>query len=190
MLVDAGLTPMQVIQAATKWPAEYIGSKAKDLGTLEKGKIADLLVLPRNPLEDITAFRQIERVMQGGRFLPVGYHYDFANPIPWPPHTVIDFPGYPPPSETPEIISSISPPAVVEGIASFTLTVRGREFLSSAVVKLGDRWLRTERVSPAELKATVPAELVAQVGTYPVQVVHRLPGWGKTNTVYLIVKFR
>jgi len=190
LLVDAGLTPMQTILAATKWPAEYIGDKAKDLGTLAKGKLADLLVLPRNPLEDITAFQDIERVMQAGRFLPVGYHYFFANPIPNPSEASIPFPGVPPASDTPSVITSIAPAAVVEDSGPLTLTVKGREFLSTATVMFGDRLLQTERVSPTELRVAVPAELVAGVGMYPVRVVHRLPGWGKTNTVYLIVKFK
>jgi hypothetical protein len=45
-------------------------------------------------------------------------------------------------------------------------------------------------VSPSELRATVQADLVAAVGTLPVRVVHRPPGWGRTNTVHLIVKYR
>ncbi len=190
LMVDAGLTPMQAIMAATKWPAEYIGAKAKDLGTLEKGKLADLVVLPKNPLEDVTVFKHVERVMQAGRFLPVGYHYYYKNPIPWPPEEAIDFPGYPPASQTPELLTAISPPVVAEDGPSFTLTVKGREFLSTAVIQFGDQWLATERVSTSELRATVPAALVKQVGTYPVQVVHKAPGWGKTNTLYLIVKFK
>ena len=190
LMVDAGISPMQAIMSGTKWPAEYIGAKAKDLGTLEKGKLADLLVLSRNPLDDITAFKQIERVMQGGRFLPVGYHHYYQNPIPWPPEDAIEFPGYPPSSQTPELITAISPPAVAEGSGSFTLTVTGREFLSTAVIQFGDQWLKTEKVSATELHATVPADLVTRVGTYPVQVVHRPPGWGKTNNAYFIVKFK
>ena len=190
LMVDAGISPMQAILSGTKWPAEYIGAKAKDLGTLEKGKLADLLVLSRNPLDDITAFKQIERVMQGGRFLPVGYHHYYQNPIPWPPEDAIDFPGIPPSSQTPELITAISPPAVAESSGSFTLTVTGREFLSTAVIQFGDQWLKTEKVSATELRATVPADLVARVGTVPVQVVHRAPGWGKTNSAYFIVKFK
>lgn len=189
LLVDAGLTPMQAVHAATLWPAQVLG-KANDLGTLGKGKIADLLVLRRNPLQDITAFTEIDMVMQAGRFLPVGYHYDFANPIPWPPEEGVDFRELGPVSTIPQIITGFSPRSVVEGSGDVTLTITGREFVSTSTVKFGDRLLRTERVSASELKATIPADLLKAVGTYPVKVVHRLPGWGETNTVYLIVKFR
>ncbi len=192
LLVESGLTPMQAIVAATKNPAEYIGERAKDMGTLEKGKIADLVVLNKDPLQDITAYKKVDRVMQSGRWQPVGYHYYFSNPIPADEdEDGVDFSAsVTPPSQTPAFLSSISPDAVVEGGGPLTLTVRGREFLISSVVELNGRWLKTERVSPTELRAEVPAELVSAVGTYEVRVVHRAPAWGHTNTRYLIVKFK
>lgn len=64
LLVEAGLTPSQVIQSATKNAAEYL--KAKDLGTLEKSKWADLLVLNKNPLDDIKNSRTIDSVYIAG----------------------------------------------------------------------------------------------------------------------------
>ncbi|MBV8820070.1 MAG: amidohydrolase family protein, partial [Acidobacteriaceae bacterium] len=65
LMVDAGLTPQQVIGAATKNGAEFLG--AKDLGTLERNKWADLLVLGKNPLDDIRNTRTIESVYIAGR---------------------------------------------------------------------------------------------------------------------------
>lgn len=64
LMVEAGLTPAQVIQAATKNAAEFLG--ARDLGTLEKGKWADLLVLGKNPLENIENTRTLEQVYIAG----------------------------------------------------------------------------------------------------------------------------
>lgn len=64
LLVDAGLTPAQVIQSATKNAAEFL--KAKDLGTLEKSKWADLIVLDKNPLDDIKNTRTINSVYIAG----------------------------------------------------------------------------------------------------------------------------
>ena len=65
LMVDAGLTPMQVIQAATKNGAEFLG-ESKNLGTLEAGRWADLIVLNKNPLEDISNTRSIEQVFIAG----------------------------------------------------------------------------------------------------------------------------
>jgi imidazolonepropionase-like amidohydrolase len=64
LMVEAGLTPMQVITAATRNSAEFL--KNKDLGTLEKGKWADFVVLGKNPLENIKNTRSIETVFIAG----------------------------------------------------------------------------------------------------------------------------
>jgi imidazolonepropionase-like amidohydrolase len=61
---QAGLTPMQVITAATGHAAEFL--RAKDLGTLEASKWADLIVLDKNPLDDIKNARTINAVYIAG----------------------------------------------------------------------------------------------------------------------------
>jgi imidazolonepropionase-like amidohydrolase len=63
-MVDAGLTPMQAIVAATKSGAEFL--KAADLGTLQRGKWADLIVLEKNPLDDIKNTHTIQAVYIAG----------------------------------------------------------------------------------------------------------------------------
>ncbi len=189
LLVDAGVSPMHAIQAATKWPAELLRQE-KDLGTIGEGKLADLLVLSRDPLQDIAAFKDIEVVMKDGQVQQRGYHADYKNPIPEPgaeqPLQYQDFF----PSELPTQIRSISPAAVAEGSPSFTLILRGKEFVTTSEIQMAGQTLPTEFVDPTQLKATVPAELVKEIGTYPVQLIHRPPGWGKSNTVYLIVKYK
>jgi imidazolonepropionase-like amidohydrolase len=66
-LVQAGLTPMEALQAATINPALFMG-REKDLGTIEKGKVADLVLLDANPLEDIANTKKIRGVIFGGKF--------------------------------------------------------------------------------------------------------------------------
>ncbi len=66
LMNEAGLTPMQIIQAASKNNAEFLGV-TKDLGTLENGKWADLIVLAKNPLDDIKNTRTIDMVMIAGK---------------------------------------------------------------------------------------------------------------------------
>jgi len=87
-------------------------------------------------------------------------------------------------------ITGVQPATVLEGSGSFTLALRGQEFVSSSQIQFGGRLLQTEFISPTELRATVPAELVSSPGTYPIRVTHRAPGWGITNRVFLIVKFK
>jgi imidazolonepropionase-like amidohydrolase len=64
LMVESGLTPMQAIVASTKSGAEFL--KAKDLGTLEASKWADLIVLSANPLDNIKNTRTIEAVYIAG----------------------------------------------------------------------------------------------------------------------------
>jgi imidazolonepropionase-like amidohydrolase len=64
LMVEAGLSPMQVITAATGNSAEFL--QAKDLGTLEAKKWADLIVLDKNPVEDIKNTRTIRAVYIAG----------------------------------------------------------------------------------------------------------------------------
>jgi len=68
LLVKAGLSPMQALQAATKDPADFLGKGATQ-GTIEAGKSADLLLLDADPLEDVRNTRRIRAVILGGRLL-------------------------------------------------------------------------------------------------------------------------
>ena len=68
LLVEAGLTSMQALQAATKNPAEFL-DKLHAQGTIETGKYADLLLLDANPLEDIRNTQKIRALVIRGKLL-------------------------------------------------------------------------------------------------------------------------
>jgi predicted amidohydrolase YtcJ len=64
-LVDSGMTPLQAISAATKTGAEILG-RGRELGTIEPGKLADVIVVRGNPLFDINVLGYVEHVVKGG----------------------------------------------------------------------------------------------------------------------------
>jgi imidazolonepropionase-like amidohydrolase len=66
LMVEAGLTPLEALQSATVNPARFLG-KLDDLGTIEKGKLADLVILDANPLEDIHNTTKINAVIAQGK---------------------------------------------------------------------------------------------------------------------------
>ena len=68
LLARAGLTPAQALQSATIDPARFLG-RDKDLGSIEKGKIADLVLLDADPLSDISNTQKIRAVIVNGRVL-------------------------------------------------------------------------------------------------------------------------
>ena len=64
-MVEAGMPPAYVLQAATTHAAELL-RKSADLGSVEAGKLADIVAVPGNPLEDIARMQQVGFVMKGG----------------------------------------------------------------------------------------------------------------------------
>ena len=68
MLVRAGLSPMEALEAATVRPAEFFGLSG-EMGTIEEGRLADLVLLSRDPLDDITNTRSVQAVVSKGELL-------------------------------------------------------------------------------------------------------------------------
>ncbi len=71
LLVDAGLTPLAALRTATLNPARFLQA-TDSLGTVAAGKLADLVLLDANPLEDIRSTRRIVGVVTNGRYLDRG----------------------------------------------------------------------------------------------------------------------
>ncbi|WP_430783471.1 amidohydrolase family protein [Actinoplanes sp. G11-F43] len=68
LLVQAGFTPMQALQAATREPARFLGRHDAS-GTVRRGHVADLVVLDANPLDDIRNTLRIHAVLVRGRYI-------------------------------------------------------------------------------------------------------------------------
>ncbi len=66
LLVEAGISPRDVLSIATRNGAEAVGMLS-EIGTIEEGKLADLVVLTEDPIEDIRNTRSIEAVYKSGK---------------------------------------------------------------------------------------------------------------------------
>ena len=83
MLVEAGLTPLQAIRTAALNVAEAWG-REKDFGSVEKGKVADLVIVRGDVLKNISATQDVEMVFIDGKKVDTSFHADYKNPLPRP----------------------------------------------------------------------------------------------------------
>ena len=71
LLVEAGISPLEVIKIATRNGAQALGIE-EEVGTIESGKQADMVILSENPLDDISNTKKIEAVINNGQIDKVG----------------------------------------------------------------------------------------------------------------------
>jgi Amidohydrolase family len=189
LMVDAGLTPMQAIMAATRNTAEAFRVQDR-IGTIGAGRFADLVILDANPLADIQNVEKISQVIQNGKVLPRTYNRTFKDRFfgddleaPEWYHALERLTkvegnrtlagltdetaafGQPAPG-----IGSISPLIKVEGGPAFTLTVKGVNFTTESKLFWGEHELPARLVSTSELEATIDKALIAEAGMIPIQV--------------------
>lgn len=180
LLVDSGIAPMQAIQFATQAPAELIG-RGDEIGTIEAGKLADLIILEGDPLANISNTKKISIVIKDGIQVDTSYHRNYSNLIPYPVH---EYSSSYNPVPT---VSDILPKGTTVAGDGFKMTIRGRGFVLTSGVELASRRVETRFVSPTQLEALLPAELFGSVGTLPVRVVNPQPGGGKSNPFGFVV---
>jgi imidazolonepropionase-like amidohydrolase len=83
LLIDAGISPVQAIQSASLNVAEAWG-KDKDFGSLEKGKIADVVVVRGDPRKDIFATQDVDMLFMDGIRVDRSFTPGYKNPLPRP----------------------------------------------------------------------------------------------------------
>ena len=80
MFVEAGLSPAEALKTATIHPAEFL-KLSDDFGTVEIGKIANLLLVDENPLENIDGLRKVRAVVKRGALLDEIKRQEILNNI-------------------------------------------------------------------------------------------------------------
>jgi hypothetical protein len=78
IMTEVGLTPMQIIQGSTKCAAELV-QKQDSLGTVEAGKIADILIVSADPLKDIENLKKTDTVIFDGKVIDRSYHGNYST---------------------------------------------------------------------------------------------------------------
>ncbi len=181
-LVNSGLTPMQAILASTKWPAEFMRKEA-DLGTIEPGKLADVILVEGDPLADIRNTQYVRTVILDGKVIDTSLDPEFINPLPRTTYgnTPLEYEG-------PEI-TVMSPGVARAGDAGVMVRVTGSRFNPRSFIRFDTTDLPTTFVSDSVLTARIEPALLQNVGTYAVTVVNPGSGGSPSNTRYFLVNF-
>src|SRR5438270_13414118 len=79
-MAETDIPPIHIIQSATKLTAEAM-RVADRIGTVEPGKIADIIIVDADPLADIANLRKVSAVVFDGKQVELGYHSWYATPF-------------------------------------------------------------------------------------------------------------
>lgn len=189
LLVDAGLSPMQAIQAGTKNNAEFL--QENELGAVQAGKLADIIIVRGDPLADIKNTNTVDTVIQNGNVIDTRYHPEFVNAAPRP--RVIDFPNPKP------AIRVLYPISTKEANKEMKITVEGSNLVDDSIVEIDGVEVPTAPVKSTLIRetmyhpvytqvvATVPGSLLNRIGTYRLMVKNPRPEGGVSNVLDFFV---
>jgi len=211
---EAGITPMQIIMGSTSWAADAMRVSDR-IGTVEAGKLADIIIVNADPLADIRNMRQIDTVIQDGRVIDTAIHADYSVPFAaydneqrytindghWvgalkevsAPRTMERAPA---PDTSPQpAIEAIAPTMVERGSDTITLELTGFNFVAGSRVLVDGQSVPWEWTDGTKLNVTINENILASAGRKEIVVVNPAPvepsmwGNGTSNKAYLIVKF-
>lgn len=201
IMIETGLTPMQIIQGSTKFAAELV-QKQDSLGTIEAGKIADLFIVTADPLQDIENIKKTDTVIFDGKVIDRAYHANYTttfNPpgdqpspaveaLPWVVALMkvgrgggaaAEGAGRTPvtdPADSPQpAIQNFDPYIVTQGTTPATVAVKGVNFVRRSTVHFKGKPVPTQVVSPTELRFTLDAEALRAPGRFEFVVVNPAP---------------
>ena len=186
MLSELGLTPMQVLQAGTLWGMEA-WHKEKEAGSIEVGKRADVVVLNRNPLDDISYTRDINAVIKNGKVVDreswAGWKDPFPRPSPFDrdiPSTLIHLP----------MVKQLSPPSLAANATMIPeVVITGSGFTAESRVLLNGQFVTTKFYDSGKLGIAIDASALKKPGSYSLAVVQPGSGGGVSNLWFFIVSF-
>jgi len=204
MLVEAGLTPMQALKSTTRWSAELLEGRGNKrgparVGSIEAGKLADLIVLSEDPLADIHNSQKIDRVMKDGRWVPLEFHPEYYSHT-GPARSIAG-------STLAPVLSAVIPAMVSAGSPSQRVALDGSGFHQTSLVRINGISVKTWFINPRRVEFDLPADLIesavpnpyASPGPYQetaiigyrdvdIHVFNPPPEGGISNTINLMIK--
>ncbi len=198
IFAEAGFTPMQIIQSATKWGAEMINQQDQ-IGTIGVGKLADVLIVSDDPLKSVNNLEKVDSVILDGKLVDRTFHSYYSTPfmsianggsptvdgLPWviAAKSVLQrrgteegpvarpAAGLANPTLAPQpFVESIEPVMVAEGNPTQTVTLKGFNFVRKSVVYFNGRSVPYKAANATELQINLDAELLRTPGRFDVVV--------------------
>jgi imidazolonepropionase-like amidohydrolase len=174
LMIDAGLSPLLAIQSASLNVARAWG-KDKDYGSVEKGKVADVVIVRGDAVNDISATQNVEKVFMDGKPVDRSFHPNYRNPIPRPLS-----------DRFVTSVSQLSPASLVEGSAG-QIKLTGANFRPSHQVLLNGKKIESRFINGRELEVQIPP---TRVGTHRITLIDPGVASSESNAVYLVVSFK
>jgi len=178
MDVDAGVSPMKAIQAATLNVAMTF-RKDKDYGSVERGKVADLSIVEGDPLQDIWMTQNVKMVIMDGKVVDIKFK-KYKNPIP-------SFYAY----QNLPLDLQILPLFLIEGSGPTVMKVRGQGGMwPFHKVMLNGEELPTSFNSKNEVEAIISPETIPKAGIYFVTLKCEGEVLPESHRAHLVVGFK
>jgi len=178
MDVDAGVSPMKAIQAATLNVAMTF-RKDKDYGSVERGKVADLSIVDGDPLQDIWMTQNVKMVIMDGKVVDIKFK-KYKNPIP-------SFYAY----QNLPLDLQILPLFLIEGSGPTVMKVRGQGGMwPFHKVMLNGEELPTSFNSKNEVEAIISPETIPKAGIYFVTLKCEGEVLPESHRAHLVVGFK
>lgn len=195
VMAEVGLTPMQIIMGSTKYPAEML-RKEKLLGTIEAGKLADVIIVNADPLADIRNLDKISTVIQDGKIIELDYHPNYNSPfsnvaaqtvsvdgLPWtvamkkaisgaeggPQRSAANGPPPDPVTSPQPAIETMNPIIVKQG-DPVLIKLTGFNFVKRSAVYFKGKPVPFRVTSPTEIEVDLDAEALRLEGRFNVVV--------------------
>ena len=172
--IDAGLTPLYAIQSASLNVAKAWG-KDKDYGSVEKGKVADLVIVRGDVIKDISATQNVDKVFMDGKPVDTSFHANYRNPIPRP---IAD--------RYVTNLSQLAPASLVEGNAG-QVKLSGVNFRPTHQVLIDGKKAESKFVSGREVEVKVPP---LAAGTHKITVIDPGIPTSESAPLYLVISFK
>ena len=179
--VDAGIPPMRALQSSTLWAAQMARLDSK-IGSIEPGKLGDVVILEADPLQDIHNTQRVSTVIKGGSLQDITFHPGYNTPF----H--IYGSGSKHLYAQPPVVTNLTPGTIQQG-SDVWVKVLGQNFSPNSIVMLGDVALDTKFVGDGELDARLSPEDTGRVGAYPMGVFTPRPGGGTTAGMMFVIEY-